>query len=155
MLPGSDEIRSVCAHFTHQLRSIFDGKGKWKWNRRSELNLYLFFRASFGDASHRNWHHLPLNIQKLRRGLPWQLRERVCAESNANSNWIEDCDCEWDWEWVWNWVWTRNWAQEPAGGIISTLNSKGAVEACLKCWASAFYAIFEMCACIIIEYYYD
>lgn len=38
-------------------------------------------------------------------------------------------DWDWDWDWVRNW----NWAQEPAGGIISTLNSKGAVEACLKC----------------------
>lgn len=47
-----------------------------------------------------------------------------------------------DWKW--------NWAQEPAGGIISTLNSKGAVEACLKCWASAFYAIFEMCAHVLL-----
>lgn len=52
------------------------------------------------------------------------------------------------------------WAQVPAGGIISTLNSKGAVEACLKCWrfcsgtAQVLFIMRYLKFAHVLSYYY-
>jgi len=111
---------------THQLSSIFD-----RITKRSQHIPTPSPRIPSGNftalGGHGNWHHLLL---KMCRGCC--ARHYVCAYPIRIG--------------VGPWIRTGGhgdypavrtasvYGEEPAGGIISTLNSEGADGACLKCW---------------------